>query len=215
MRTEEQVLKDFEICREQWKIIKDFPNYQVSSCGRIKNKKGIIMKPDNSNDGYLNIKLFNNGKRKGFRVHRLVAQTFIPNPNNYPHINHRNGIKTDNKICNLEWCTPLENNRHALQTGLRKPLSDEKREIARKRMKKLNPLLNKRYRNVIGVNLITGEKKEYFRIIDTEKDGFRATNVYATCKGKTKWHKGWFWYYKEDNVDEEIISKIKEMFNKN
>ena len=59
------------------------------------------------------------GKTKLFRVHRLVAETFIPNPNNLPEVNHKDGDKLNNNVKNLEWCTNLENMRHSVETGLR------------------------------------------------------------------------------------------------
>ena len=68
--------------------------------------------------GYLFLKLRRHPKIKKFALHRLIAQAFIPNPLNKPCINHKNGIKTDNRIENLEWCTNLENMQHGYRTGL-------------------------------------------------------------------------------------------------
>ena len=59
--------------------------------------------------------------RKSIKVHRMVAELFIPNPNNLPHINHKNGLRNDNRVENLEWITPGDNQRHAYKMGLRKP----------------------------------------------------------------------------------------------
>ena len=70
--------------------------------------------------GYEYVHLCNGkGKTKLFRVHRLVAETFIPNPNNLPEVNHKDGDKLNNNVKNLEWCTNLENMRHSVETGLR------------------------------------------------------------------------------------------------
>lgn len=69
-------------------------------------------------DGYAVVGLFKNKKQRQFFIHRLIAEAFIPNPEKKPFINHKNGIKTDFSIQNLEWCTQSENQLHAYRTGL-------------------------------------------------------------------------------------------------
>ncbi len=103
---------------EEWRYIKGYDNqYAISSMGRFKSlrmKKIVILKQQLSHKGYLRINLFKTShKHKAFRINRLVAEYFIPNPNNYPHVNHLNGKKIDNCVSNLEWCTPLMNMCHA------------------------------------------------------------------------------------------------------
>ena len=111
--------------KEIWKDINGFENkYQISNLGRVKslnNGKGFIRERILTNvldKGYLMVCLCKNSKPKNYRNHRLVAQAFIPNPLNKPQINHINGIRNDNRIENLEWCTGSENMIHAFKTGL-------------------------------------------------------------------------------------------------
>lgn len=111
---------------ENWKKISKYPLYEVSDLGRIKtynwkNKgKESIMKPALDNGGYLRTMLKNpNGKFSTIKVHRIVAIEFIPNPNNLPEVNHKNGIKNDNRVCNLEWVTHSENLIHCYKIGLK------------------------------------------------------------------------------------------------
>lgn len=95
---------------EVWKDIDGYPNYQVSNMGRVKSLnykltgKEKIMNICNGGSGYLKICLSKDGKRKQYFIHRLVAQAFIPNPNNLPQVNHRDEDKQNNSVENLEWC---------------------------------------------------------------------------------------------------------------
>ena len=106
--------------KEKWKIIEEFPKYLISNEGRIKilstlEDKKVFVK----DDGYIATTL-GNGKQSYKYVHRLVAEAFVKNKHNKPQVNHINGIKGDNRAENLEWVTPSENIRHAIDTGLLK-----------------------------------------------------------------------------------------------
>lgn len=112
---------------ERWKDIKCFENlYQISNEGKVKSLgNGFkscghekILKPGISTSGYLFVNLYKDKTHLHKDIHRLVALMFIPNPENKPCVNHKNGIKTDNNVNNLEWCTYYENNNHAYKMGL-------------------------------------------------------------------------------------------------
>jgi hypothetical protein len=130
---------------EIWKAIKGFEEqYEVSNIGNIRSidrvvkhyidgvtrkYKGTAKNVRRSADGYLKCNLKNDGKRFDFRVHRLVAEAFIPNKENKPVVNHKNGIKTDNRVENLEWCTISENIIHATENRLIKTKLTDKEAL--------------------------------------------------------------------------------------
>ena len=90
---------------ELWNDIKGFEGlYQISNYGRIKNKRtNLLLKTSHNHKGYQQICLTNNGKHMA-KIHRLVAETFIPNPDNLPQVNHIDKNKDNNHYSNLEWC---------------------------------------------------------------------------------------------------------------
>ena len=104
----------------EWKKIEQLNNlYEISDTGLIrKTSSQKILRPFLTQFGYKAIDLFINKKKYRVRIHRLVAQAFIPNPKNKECVNHINGIKHDNRVENLEWTTIKENNQHAVRTGL-------------------------------------------------------------------------------------------------
>lgn len=124
---------------ETWKPIKDYENvYEVSNYGNVRSidryyeqtngkcekyqhiYKGKILKQYKNNAGYMQVQLSFKYKSIPKRVHKLVAEAFLDNPNNYKCVNHINGDKTNNRVENLEWCTYSHNNREARRLGLNK-----------------------------------------------------------------------------------------------
>lgn len=118
--------------KEIWKDVAYYEDlYQISNYGRLKSKSRIIngknqydvifsykvneriIRPRIDKKGYIHYALNKEGKTKEFKAHRLVALMFVPNPYNKPQVNHINGIKTDNRVDNLEWCTNSENQLHS------------------------------------------------------------------------------------------------------
>ena len=97
-----------------WKDIAGYYDvYQISSHGKVKRTEtGLMLKPNTLKGGYGQVTLSKNKIRRSFLVHRLVGIAFILNPENKPQINHKNAIKNDNMVSNLEWCTSKENNKH-------------------------------------------------------------------------------------------------------
>lgn len=123
--------------KEIWKLIKDFNNYEISNLGRVKslnyNNTGrcklLKLTPGKH---YLQLTICKNGTKYGKRVHQLVAEAFIPNPDNLPEVNHKNGNKADNTINNLEWVTNQQNIDHAWKTGLSKRTIQSHKTISSK-----------------------------------------------------------------------------------
>nr|DAV04592.1 MAG TPA: homing endonuclease [Caudoviricetes sp.] len=105
---------------EIWKET-EYPGYFISNLGRLKGRTNKILKLRISKPGYYIMVIYPNGRHdkcKCLKIHRLVAQAFIPNPNGYPVINHIDGNKLNNNAKNLEWCTYSYNTKHAYDNGL-------------------------------------------------------------------------------------------------
>lgn len=139
-------------------------HYEVSNYGKVrsldrydstkqfisKRVKGVVLVQGLKKNGYLTVMLCKNAIKKRFHVHRLVAQTFIENPENKPQVNHKNGIKNDNTVDNLEWNTSDENRKHAVANNLMKKGENhskckltEKNILAIRRLYRINPNFHK------------------------------------------------------------------------
>ena len=132
--------------------------YSISKNGAIySHLSNKYLKPYKSNDGYLRVNLSKNGKVKIKMVHRLVAETFLPNPDNLPVVNHMDGNKSNPDICNLEWVSVAENAVHAFDTGLH-IISEKHRKSASK------------------VAAANGAKTTSKKIVQLNKDGVVVSN---------------------------------------
>jgi DNA primase catalytic subunit len=176
---------------EIWKDIDGYDDYKISNLGRIRSFKPVaykcvdgILKQSISKGGYCVVGLQKNGNRKGFLVHRLVAQAFISNPENKPCVNHISGVKDDNSIENLEWVTYSENEKHAYNKLGKKSKSNG---IAG-RIGKANP----NSKPVICLN-----NNEYFESasLASKKLNVSIDSVCCVCKGKFKQVKGYLFKY--------------------
>ena len=171
---------------EIYKDIKDLEGkYQVSNFGNIlslnyrNTGRAELMSPG-KRGGYLRVNLCKNGKPKNFLVHRLVAETFLPNPNNLPCVNHKDQTRTNNRVDNLEWCTYEYN----INYGTRN-----------ERVAKANTN-GKRSKKVLQFTLDGEFVREWESTRECERNGFDHSGVMKCCNGKLKTHKGFRWMYK-------------------
>lgn len=175
---------------EIWKNIKGYEGfYQISDMGCVKSLertvikkdgrkqtvKERILKPAMTKDGYLMTYLCSSQKRKWFRVHRLVCEAFHENPDGKTQVNHINENKTDNRACNLEWCTVKENNNHGTRNA------------------RIAETLSK----PIGQYTIDGEfVKVWSSVMEAQRQaGFDCGHISSVANGKRKTHKGFVWKY--------------------
>ena len=170
------------------KLIEGFENYSIDRQGNVFNLITGTFKTPTSNKsgkGYMYVDLYSKGKHKRKYVHRLVAEAFIPNPENKPYINHIDGNPHNNNVDNLEWCTPLENVEHA-----------SKVLGAMTQYKTAN---EKRKRAVWQIDYKTGDKiKKFDSIAEASKEtGIATSHIVSICRNKFKQCFGYSWCYVE------------------
>ena len=169
--------------KEIWKPVVGYEGlYMVSNWGRVKSikfGKERILKPGTNNYGYLLVMLCKDGKIKGFTVHRLVAEAFLPNPHNYPCVNHKDENKQNNNVSNLEWCSAQYNNTYGTR-------------IERVAEKTTNGKCSK---PVLQYTLNGAFVREWESTAECGRNGFNQGNVVTCCQGKLKKYKGFIWRY--------------------
>ena len=145
--------------RPKWKDIVGYENeYQINQFGEIRTlkdspklKKYDVLKPQISKrNGYVYQMLYKNGKEKLLRVHRLVAMAFLPNPNNLPQVNHKDGNKQNNSVDNLEWCEQSYNMKHAYKNGLQIPSENQRKAIINTNKLKQKKVCQIKYGEIIN-----------------------------------------------------------------
>lgn len=173
----------------------DVPRYeyalQVSSFGRVKSKQrpstfpdgrsppqglgGVILKPSIDRAGYCLVRTTYNANRVYGRIHRWVAKAFLPNPDNYPQVNHIDGDKTNNNVNNLEWCNNSHNQIHAHELGLRSHL------VGENACHYTGPVTV--YKDNLVIDILKGSN-------DMKSKGYQPSLVYKCLTGSQKTHRG-------------------------
>ena len=190
---------------EIWKALPGVPGVEVSTFGNVRTldrlvstekrtqfTKGHILKQYKTHDGYLQVSIPIDGKWTVGKIHRVIAQTFIPNPENLPQVNHLDCDRTNNNVSNLEWCTASYNAKYREKNGV---LSAEARG---------HP--------VLAVNLVTLEVLHFRAQREaSRKLGVYRQNIDKVIKGRYK-QTGGFWFTNDDeNIGDAIKIKLNEI----
>lgn len=174
---------------EIWKPVRNYEGlYEVSNMGRVKslnyNKTGKekIMKGVGDGNGYLQVGLYREGKRKKCRINRLVAQAFLENPQNLPEVNHKDENKLNNCVDNLEWCSRSYNMTY----------NGRAKKVGKKNSKP-----------VYSIDKESGLITYWESIREAERQtGINKGNICSCCKGKMKSIGGFYWIYADDDDNE-------------
>ena len=160
-----------------WKEAYGFNNYLCNENGEIYSLLRNKILKGRSLKGYKRVALMKDGKTIDVLVHRLIAQTFLPNPENKPYINHIDGDKTNNSVSNLEWCTQKENVQHAIETGLKddRGTHSSRASCNEEKLKEIRSLISEGKRN-----------EEIAKVVGVSKDVVRYIRCNRTYKEKER-----------------------------
>ena len=167
--------------KTEWREVKEYSNYEVNQLGEIRHKKRQkILKPRDNNGGYQYVNFKINGKNTNFAVHRIVANAFIPNPNGYTEVNHKDYNKKNNCVDNLEWVSSSQNKQHSYL----------KQENKKSRGKAINQYTKE------GIFL-----KTFDSVSDAAKElGCCVAAISNCCLGRTKTSQGFRWSFVESST---------------
>lgn len=183
---------------EKWATIPNYKNYEVSNKGNVRSIdrisirrgtsariKGKLLKQTLGDDGYKTVTLYSGSRvdHKKFMVHRLVALCFVDNPNNYPYVNHKDEIKSNNIVDNLEWCTAKYNSNYG--TAIERRVKNQDWESIADKQSVAVACMSKKG-NII---------KEYKSMSEAEKDGHNVSGISKCCSGKLKTYHNMKWKY--------------------
>lgn len=169
----------------EWKPIKGFEGYFINKFGQVKSTrsfkgaKEMLLKGSKNQQGYKTINMMKNGKVYTKTLHRLLMETFVPNENNLPCINHIDGNILNNSLDNLEWCTYGHNEKEAYRLGLKQPRIKEKKIVQ----------LTKDYKIVTFWKSANEIKRQL---------GYSAGNICEVCNCNRKSAYGYIWRYVKD-----------------
>lgn len=166
---------------DEWITIEDFPKYEITKNGMVRNKETQHIKtPSPGKHGYPVVSLWKDGKQYLRTIHTLLAKTFIPNPENKPQINHIDGNKENYNLKNLEWVSARENNLHARRTGLHKSDGDK----------------------VVRQYTKTGELVKIYKSASeaARESGYTRGSICKAARGEFKYYKGYIWRYADANA---------------
>ena len=213
---------------EVWKDIKGYEGlYQVSNLGRVKSlvgwngkryierekilKKTVHQASENYYREIVNLAI--NKKRKMCKVHRLVAEAFLPNPNNLPQVNHIDGNTFNNKVENLEWCTGRENIIHAYETGLKKSYRPTKEELEEMYINQRIPLKEIVKQKKTNIEVVKKYLNKYGIKIRSKSEADTKYFITKEFLEKELKHKTQAQIARKIGCDPSLISKYKSKFN--
>jgi hypothetical protein len=185
--------------QEVWKCIEGYEGkYEVSNLGRVKslidrngNFREVLVKPRMGKQGYLYVHLWKKSQQNTKKIHRLVAETFLTRPKDAQCVNHKNCVKTDNRVDNLEWCTFSYNTKHAINHGRCREQSGEK-----------NHMYGRTYENSPFARPIFQCNKEgkvikEWSCVKRASEELKISHIDACARGVRKTAGGYIWKYKE------------------
>ena len=188
--------------KEEWKTIPDWDLYEISNLGRLRGKDRIVnnhggpyvrksklLKPAKDKYGYYTFCFNQNGKKKNIKIHRLVAECFIPNPENKPCVNHIDNNPSNNRVDNLELCTHQENTDWMITQG--------RFDRTPEWLDNLHKSQESTYKAVKGTNIATGETLYFNKLNSVNEMGFQPSCVCNCCSNKNgiTQHHGYTWEY--------------------